>query len=69
MANRPEMVLNSLWPLAPATREKLIASRQFGPGPFTPILAREPVDRAELLFQGNAPTGLAPAISLGGLVH
>ncbi len=53
MANRPEMVLNNLWPLAPATQEILISSRQFGPGPFKSILAREPVDRMELLFQGK----------------
>ncbi len=53
MANRPEMVLQSLWPLSRETKEKLQASRQFGPGPFTPILAREPADRAELLFQGT----------------
>jgi diguanylate cyclase (GGDEF)-like protein/PAS domain S-box-containing protein len=44
MANRPEMVLKSLWPLSPEIREHLVASRQFGVGPFAPILAQEPVD-------------------------
>jgi diguanylate cyclase (GGDEF)-like protein/PAS domain S-box-containing protein len=53
MANRPEMILNSLWPLSPATRTELLASRQFGPGPFTPIMTQEPVDRGTCLFQGK----------------
>ena len=53
MANRPGMVLKSLWPLSSAIREELSASRQFGPGPFTPILAQEPVDSGESLFQGK----------------
>jgi len=54
MASRPEMVLQSLWPLSPAIREELLASRQFGPGPFTPILTQEPVDRTTCLFQGKS---------------
>ena len=53
LTNQPEMGLKSLWPLSPATREQLRASRQFGPGPFTPILTREPADRAEVWFEGQ----------------
>jgi PAS domain S-box-containing protein len=53
MANRPDLVLQSLWPLTPALREQVLASRQFGTGPFPPILAREPLDRGEAWFQGK----------------
>ena len=51
ITNRPAMLLHSLWPLSPATREHLVASRQFGPGPFVPILAQEPQDGSASLFQ------------------
>lgn len=53
LANRPGMVLKSLWPLSAAVREQLIASRQFGPGPFAPILAQAPVDGGYCRFQGR----------------
>ncbi len=53
MANRPALVLKSLWPLSAAVREQLSASRQFGPGPFTPILAQAPVDKGDCQFQGR----------------
>ncbi|MFZ5449203.1 MAG: PAS domain S-box protein [Thermodesulfobacteriota bacterium] len=58
MANQPEMVLKSLWPLPEATREKLVASRQFGPGPFAPILAQEPIDGGKYPFQGKRQVAL-----------
>lgn len=53
MANWPEMILKSLWPLTAAERNDLLASRQFGGGPFTPILTQRPVDKSECLFQGK----------------
>ena len=53
LANRPGMVLKSLWPLSAAVREEVIASRQFGAGPFAPILAQAPVDGGECRFQGR----------------
>ena len=53
LANRPEMVYHSLWPLSPGVTEELIASRQFGVGPFPPILDREPASGAECQFQGQ----------------
>lgn len=52
-ANQPEMVLKSLWHLSDETREQLVASRQFGSGPFAPILDREPVDGGEYPFEGK----------------
>ncbi len=53
LANRPDLVLQSLWPLSGEAREELAASRQFGAGPFAPILTQMPVDGGECLFQGN----------------
>jgi diguanylate cyclase (GGDEF)-like protein/PAS domain S-box-containing protein len=58
MANRPEMVLKSLWPLSPKILEHLVASRQFGAGPFAPILAQEPVDGGKYLLEGMGQLAL-----------
>jgi PAS domain S-box-containing protein len=52
-SNRPDMVSKSLWPLPAAVQEQLIASRQFGPGPFVPILAEAPVDGGYCRFQSR----------------
>ena len=51
MSNRSDMLLKSLWPLTEKVREELLASRQFGGGPFTPILDQEPVDGGKYLLQ------------------
>lgn len=53
MANRPEMILKSLWPLTAAEMNDLLASRQFGDGPFPPILTQKPMDKSECLLQGK----------------
>lgn len=53
LTNRPEMLMQSLWPLSPDTARELMASQQFGPGPFVPILAQAPADRSECLFEGK----------------
>jgi diguanylate cyclase (GGDEF)-like protein/PAS domain S-box-containing protein len=53
LANRPGLVLQSLWPLSGAAREEVLASRQFGDGPFMPILTQEPVTGGEVRFQGE----------------
>jgi PAS domain S-box-containing protein len=53
MASKPDMILKSLWPLSAAIKQELLASRQFGNGPFTPILDRKPADKSELLFEGK----------------
>jgi diguanylate cyclase (GGDEF)-like protein/PAS domain S-box-containing protein len=53
MSNRPQMVLKSLWPLPSETRNRLMASRQFGRGPFEPILNQEPQDGGEYLLKGS----------------
>ena len=53
LANRPEMQLKSLWPLSAQVKEELIASQQFGKGPFPAILAREPQNGEECQVQGK----------------
>ena len=58
MSNRPDMVLKSLWPLTETVKQELIASRQFGDGPFTPILGQETVDGGKYLFQGQTMMAL-----------
>ncbi|MDP3182015.1 MAG: PAS domain S-box protein [Desulfobaccales bacterium] len=53
LTNRLDMHLKSLWPLSAAMREQLSASRQFGPGPFAPILEQAPGDGGDCRFQGR----------------
>jgi diguanylate cyclase (GGDEF)-like protein/PAS domain S-box-containing protein len=43
----------SLWPLQPGEAERLIAGRNFGPGPFRPILEGKPLDGDHVLFEGR----------------
>ena len=66
MSNRPEMILRSLWPLSGAEKRELLASRQFGDGPFTPILNQKPVDNSECLLQGKRQMALIQPISYEG---
>jgi PAS domain S-box-containing protein len=51
MSNRSDLLLKSLWPLTEKVKAELIASQQFGSGPFTPILNQEPVDGGKYLIQ------------------
>ena len=58
VSNQSDMVLKSLWPLSETVKQELIASQQFGDGPFTPILDQEPVDGGKYLFQGKTMMAL-----------
>ena len=58
MSNQSDMVLKSLWPLTEKVKAELIASEQFGGGPFTPILDHEPVDGGKYLLQGKTMMAL-----------
>lgn len=58
MSNRSDMLLKSLWPLTEKVKAELIASRQFGGGPFTQILDQEPVDGGKYLLQGKTMMAL-----------
>ena len=62
MSNRPEMVLRSLWPLSNATKRELLTSRQFGDGPFTPILPQKPSAKFECLLEGKRQLALIQPI-------
>jgi len=53
MASYADLVLRSLWPLSRQTQEELSTSRQFGDGPFIPILDEKPGHYEECLFQGK----------------
>lgn len=66
MSNRPDMVLRSLWPLSNAAKRELLASRQFGDGPFTPILPQKPSDKIECLLEGKRQMGLIQPIPCEG---
>ena len=69
MSNRPDLLLKSLWPLTKKVKAELIASQQFGSGPFTPILNQEPVDGGKYLIKGKHVMALQTAGPLGRLVH
>jgi len=66
MSNRPDMVLRSLWPLSNAAKGELLASRQFGDGPFTPILPQKPSDKNESLLEGKRQMVLMKPIPCEG---
>jgi len=42
LANRPQLVLKSLWPVPEALLAQIFDSRQFGSGPFPPLLSCRP---------------------------
>ena len=66
LANRPDLVLQSLWLLSGKAREELETSRQFGAGPFAPILTQMPVDGEECLLQGKRQMVLRRALLFQG---
>ena len=66
MSNRPDMVLKSLWPLSNEIKRELLASRQFGDGPFTPILPQKPADKSECLLEGKRQMALIQPIPCEG---
>ncbi len=71
LTNQPHHQLRSLWPLTPEARQELLASRQFGIGPFIPILAQEPQNEAHILFQGQRHLVLRQPLAVKGwsVVH
>jgi PAS domain S-box-containing protein len=54
LSGNPDMLLKSLWPLAPGVEKKLVASRQFGHGPFQAVLPGEVGDGMEVSLHGKA---------------
>jgi PAS domain S-box-containing protein len=53
MANQADLILKSLWPLSVKAKQELLSSRQFGEGPFAPILTKEPMDGDECQLRGK----------------
>lgn len=53
LSSQPQARLKSLWPLDDATREAIIQSKQFGPGPFDPLLPKKTKSEIEVTFNGE----------------
>ncbi|MBU2027962.1 MAG: diguanylate cyclase, partial [Proteobacteria bacterium] len=53
LSSRMNARLASLWPLRADETEKIVARRNFGPGPFRPLLGGEPADGDHVLFEGR----------------
>jgi diguanylate cyclase (GGDEF)-like protein/PAS domain S-box-containing protein len=53
LSSRAQARFTSLWPLKPSEAERLIAGKNFGPGPFRPLLKGEPADEDHILFEGR----------------
>ena len=53
MSSQPEARLKSLWPLSDEQQQKIILSKQYGLGPFEPVLQKPFKNKGELTFQGG----------------
>ncbi|MGC8492470.1 MAG: hybrid sensor histidine kinase/response regulator [Syntrophobacteraceae bacterium] len=53
LSSRPNMRLKSLWPLQPDRARELVASRQFGKGPFSSVLPGEVRNGMQVRLQGK----------------
>jgi PAS domain S-box-containing protein len=53
MSSQPEALLKSLWPLDDKQKERIISSKQYGPGPFEPILQKKFTYGEEVTFRGE----------------
>ena len=66
LTTSPEYSLKSLWPLDKTLEQELIVSRQFGGGPFTPVLKQEVTNGVEVKFRGAPFLGTREFISQDG---
>ncbi len=53
MSSQPEARLKSLWPLSDEQQQKIILSKQYGPGPFEPVLQKQLKAGVEVTFKGG----------------
>jgi PAS domain S-box-containing protein len=67
MASQGSLILKSLWPLSARVKQEILSSRQFGDGPFVPILTDEPMDGGECQLQGKRLMVTRQMIPWGGL--
>lgn len=55
LSSRTDLLLRPLWPIPETNRQRLIRTRDLGPGPFTgPLLAEAPKDRATIRWESAA---------------
>ena len=66
LSNQPKYVLSSLWPVNEETKKELVASTQFGKGPFAPILDQKPVEGKEYQLEGQRMMALTQPILMEG---
>ena len=53
ISSQPEARLKSLWPQGNEQKQKIILSKQYGPGPFEPVLQKQLKDESEVTFKGG----------------
>lgn len=66
LSNQSTSVLHSLWPLEDAVVRLVVESKQFGPGPFPPILQQQPVAGKEYLLAGKRTKVLSQPVLMEG---
>lgn len=52
MSSQPDVRLKSLWPLDNQLQQKIISSKQYGPGPFPPLMQRQFKRGENVSFKG-----------------
>jgi C4-dicarboxylate-specific signal transduction histidine kinase len=53
LSSLPEARLKSLWPLDNETNKQIVLSKQYGPGPFDPMLPKQITAGAEVTLKGT----------------
>lgn len=53
MSSQPDVRLKSLWPLDDQQQQKIILSKQYGPGPFRPVMPGQFQRGEEVSFKGG----------------
>ncbi len=66
LSNQPRYVLSSLWPVNEKIKKELVASQQFGSGPFAPILDQKPLAGKEYQLEGQRMMALSQPILMEG---
>lgn len=66
LSDQPKYVLSSLWPVNEDSKKELVASQQFGSGPFAPILDQKPSAGKEYQLEGQRMMALTQPILMAG---
>jgi PAS domain S-box-containing protein len=66
LSGRKDFLFRALWSLPDETRKSLIAGKQFGPGPFPPLLARKPANEEKVIIKGIRYSTALADLELGG---